>query len=234
MNENMNETKNNTIFHNLKFQNTIRILTAFSFLLFAAYQTFLSFMIDVNRVGRLIGVAIYFLISLASFLVFSDTYAVRTLRSILLVSGFLGLVVTRLFNAPIIIDFLNTGGTPGKMYFAVFLMSQLATIMLTIGYLILKTNRKPNATRTPVTVMMVIVIILFIVFLILEVVLILKYHMLIDLGVRLTLLGRVLFCGGFAGTALGLILPAPKIEEKPRMGHYVYSDSNKDEIDLVL
>ena len=61
-----------SLLYNNKFQFFIRLLTALSFGLFAAYQVYLTLQIEENRIGRLIGIPLYLVLTIASFLMFAD------------------------------------------------------------------------------------------------------------------------------------------------------------------
>ena len=76
-----------SLLYNNKFQFFIRLLTALSFGLFAAYQIFLTLQIEENRIGRLIGIPFYLVLTIASFLMFADNRKAGIARTILFVGG---------------------------------------------------------------------------------------------------------------------------------------------------
>ena len=88
-----------------------------------------------------------------------------------------------------------------------------------------------------INTLMTIAIVLFALNFILECVLMIKYRMNIEQSLKLTLISRVLYFVGFAGTAFCFMLPAPKRKRKePKAGRFIYSDKEdgEDDIDLVI
>lgn len=186
----------------------IRVITAVSFLLFTAYQAFLLVKLPLLREGRLIGIGIYVFITAASFLALVHFSRIRVLRSVLLLVGLLTLFVMRLLNAPGYVAMLTYSiNVPSVLNFAVYVVSQLCTLMLVVYYLVFRTNNKMKSKLKVSRVLMTIVIVLYALNLVMECILILKYRMNIEYGRILTSLSRVLFFIGYVGTAVNFMLP---------------------------
>lgn len=212
----------------------VRLFTALSFLLFTAYQVYLAVNIEENRVGRLIGVSLYALITLASFFAFSEKRAFRVTRSILLVFSLMSLFVIRLFNLPALFRSLQNANATAALNFLIYFCSQLGTVVLLVGYLIHKSKMEEKPKRITTIVMMSIVIGLYVACLSMESILMIVYRFNIDLSLKFTLVSRLLYCFGFVGTAVGIMMPAPKIKQEHKPGRYIYSDDDEEEIDLVI
>ena len=223
-----------SILRNRKVQFVFRLVTALSFTLFTAYQIFLAINIDTSRIGRLIGIGFYLLLIVASFLDFSEQYRVWIVHSVLLVAGLILLFGMRLLNAPDIFGYLNFANPVSVLYFAVYILSQLGTLVLVEGYLMLNDYMKRRKRRKLTVILMSVTIALYALCFIMECVLLLKYRMNIDLGLKSTLLSRGLYFLGFAGTAFCFMLPAPHKGSKVKEGEFVNSNGDDDKIDIII
>lgn len=228
----------NSILNNKKFQLTVRLITAVSFTLFVVYQILLVIQIEENRIGRLIGIGMYLLITVASYLDFSDRYGVWIAHSIVFVAGLLLLFIMRMFNLIDMIGQLDFSSIPSILNCLVYIFSQLGILVLVAGYLVLKNDLTQRQTRKLETVLMTIVIVLFVLCFICECVLLIVYHLNIDIRIRYTLPGRVLYCLGYVGSAISLLLPAPEREideeEEQNSGQILYSDDDSKEVDVII
>lgn len=192
-------------------QHVIKWIVALSFALFTFYQIILAIAIETNKVGRLIGIVFYLLLTLASFFVFSHEKKVKNVRSVLLVAGLLLLFVMRLLNVSSVFVNLDFGYAPSVLYCLVYVLSQLGALILPVGYLMtFRTDLTENEERKLMHVLMSVVIALYGVCFIIECVLLVKYGYNIDLDLKFTLISRVLYFLSFAGTAFCLMLPPPK------------------------
>ena len=223
-----------SLIYNDKFQFFIRLLTAISFALFTAYRIYLTFQIDTARVNRLIAIACYLLITIASFLMFANNRKAATARTILFVVGLLFLVFYRLLNIPVLFGKLSLSDPVSVLNCAVYVLSQLGSIGLVVYYVTLRTNEDFGKMHTLRKVLSFIIVALFLACLIMELVLITKYQVNIDTSRKLTILSRFLYFFGYAGTAICLMLPALLVEVQHKPGEFVYSEEDDDEIDLVM
>lgn len=223
-----------SLIYNDKFQLFTRLLTAISFGLFTAYQIYLTIQIETARFGRLIGVFCYLLITIASFLMFADNRKAATARTILFVGAMLFLVFYRLLSIPGLFGRLSMSDPVSVMSCAVYVLSQLGSIGLVVYYVTLRTNEDFGKMQTLRKVLSFIIAAFYLACLIMELVLITKYHENIELSMKLTLLSRFLYFFGFGGTAICLMLPALLVEVQHKIGEFVYSEEDDDEIDLVM
>ena len=223
-----------SILTNRKVQLAFRLVTALSFTLFTAYQIFLAINIETNRSGRLIGIVFYLMLTVASFLDFTEKYSVWIAHSVLMVAGLLLLFGIRLFNASAVFEYLDFANPASVLYSAVYIFSQLGTLLLVAGYLILTVDLTQSQMQKLTVVLMSVAIALYALCFIMECVLMIGYRMNIDLGLKSTLFSRLLYFLGFAGTAFCFMLPAPNIESKVEEGKFVYSNGDDDEIDIVI
>lgn len=200
----------------LIYGTAINIITAVMFTLFTAYQIYLAVQIDAQRAGRLMGIILYLFITAASFFAIVQKPGLRIVRSVLLIAGLLLLFAARLFNVPAIFGRLDFADTPSVLNCAVYVFSQLGTIIFAVYYLFFRHNKRINSKRKLVVLLMTFVIILYVAVLIMECVLILKYRVNIDLSGKYTVLGRLLYCAGFVGMAVSFMLPievfSPSVE----------------------
>lgn len=212
----------------------LRLLTATSFALFTLYQIVLSVQIDTNRLGRMFGIGLYLLITVASFLDLSEKYSVWMVHSVLLVTGLLLLFAMRLINLPSMIGSMKPSDPASVLNGIVYILSQIGTLVLAGGYLMLRADLEPKQMRRLEIVLMIVAIVLYVSCYVMECVLLIKYRVNIDLSRKMTLISRTLFYFGYIGTSINFILPAPKRNEKKRPGEFYYSDDDEDEIDLVI
>ena len=221
-----------SIFTNKTVQKIIRLIPALAFTFFTAYQIILAIFYDVSRFGRVIGIVFYLLLTVAAYLDFSEKNTVWVAHSILLITGLILLFAMRLLNISAILESLSSGHPAIVMYFVVYILTQLGTLVLIAGYLTLSADITERIKQRALIILMTVAIVMFAAVLVLECILMLKYGMNIEISLKVTLVSRVMF---FLGIACSLMLPAPdKKPSEPQEGQYVYSDDNEDEIDLVL
>ena len=224
-----------SIFKNRTVQTVIRLVPAISFTLFTLYQVFLAIFYDASRVGRVIGIAFYLMITIASYLDFSEKSSVWVAHSILLVTGLILLFAMKLLNIPSVFGVLDFDSPATVLYCGVYIFSQLGTLVLIAGYLLLRTDLSERRMQIVMTILMSIAIVLFLLVFIFECILMLKYRLYIEISLKLTFISRALYFLGFAGSALSLMLPAPKkAPEESEERQYIYADDNEEEIDLIL
>ena len=120
---------------------TVRILTGLSFLLFIAYQLFLMMQLPEQRFGRLIGIILYLFITVASFFALSHNRVIRVLRSVFFLSGFIALFLIKLLNLFPLFGSLDFSNTPSVLNCAVYVATQIGTLIFVLYYLIIRTNK---------------------------------------------------------------------------------------------
>lgn len=223
-----------SLIYNDKFQLFIRLLTAISFALFTAHQTYLTVQIETARYGRLVAVICYLLITIASFLMFADNRKAANARTILFVAGMLILVFYKLLNIPALFGKLSMSDPVSVLNCAVYVCAQLGSIGLVVYYITLRTNEDFGKMQTLRKVLSFIIVALFLALLIMDLVLITKYRANINLSVKLTVISRFLYFFSYAGTAICLMLPALLVEVQHKPGEFIYSEEDDDEIDLVI
>ena len=226
-----------SIFRNRAFQTIFKLITALSFTLFTAYQIYLAVNIETNRVGRLIGIVFYLLLTVAAYLSFSEKDSVWTAHSALTVAGLVLLFAMRLMNIGTVFGNLSFSKPATVLNVAIYFLSQLGTLVLVAGYIMQRADLTRRQMTILINTLMTIAIVLFTLHFILECVLMIKYRMNIEQSLKLTLVSRVLYYFGFAGTACCFMLPAPKRKRKePKAGRFIYSDKEdgEDDIDLVI
>lgn len=223
-----------SLLYNNKFQFFIRLLTALSFGLFAAYQIYLTFQIQENRIGRLIGIPFYLVLTIASFLMFADNRKAGIARTILFVGGMTLLVFVKLINIPALFGKANPSDPPSVMNCVVYVLSQLGAICLVVYYITLRSSDEFRKKQTLRVVLSLIISALYLACLVMELIMLLKYRANIDLGLKLTALSRFFYFFGFAGTAVCLMLPALLVEVEHKTGEFVFSEEDDDDIDLII
>lgn len=223
-----------SLLYNNKFQFFIRLLTALSFGLFAAYQIYLTFQIQENRIGRLIGIPFYLVLTIASFLMFADNRKAGIARTILFVGGMTLLVFVKLINIPALFGKVNPSDPPSVMNCVVYVLSQLGAICLVVYYITLRSSDEFRKKQTLRVVLSLIISALYLACLVMELIMLLKYRANIDLGLKLTALSRFFYFFGFAGTAVCLMLPALLVEVEHKTGEFVFSEEDDDDIDLII
>ena len=214
----------------IKLGIAINIITAVMFTFFTAYQIYLLIQIDTQRNGRLIGIIFYLFITAASFFALVHKTELRIARSVLLIAGLLLLFGIKLFNASAIFGSLDFANAPSVLRCAVYVVSQLGTIMLAVYYLFFRHNKKINSKRKLIVALMAFVIVLYVSVLIMECVLIMNYRVNIDLTRKYTVIGRLLYCFGFVGFMLpirGLIDPEDMQKQAADEDDLVFSNSEK-------
>ena len=227
---------NESFLQNKTVQIIFRLITALAFALFTAYQIYLAVNIDTNRFGRLIGIAFYLMITVASFLDLSENDKVWMAHSVLLVVGLVLLFAMRLLSIGTVFSGLSFSNPSSVLNVAVYVLSQLGTLVLIAGYPAARADLTEKQMKRLIVTLMMIAIAIFTLHFILECVLMIQYRMNIEQSLKYTLISRVLYFIGFAGTAFCFMLPAPKRVHKAKPGQFIYSDEEDgdDEIDLVI
>ena len=193
---------------------TVRILTGLSFLLFIAYQLFLMMQLPEQRFGRLIGIILYLFITVASFFALSHNRVIRVLRSVFFLSGFIALFLIKLLNLFPLFGSLDFSNTPSVLNCAVYVATQIGTLIFVLYYLIIRTNKKIKNKKKITAVLMFFVIALYVSTLLMECVMIIKYRVNIDLSGLSTVITRFIYFFGFVGTvAFAVVAGAAQIKD---------------------
>ena len=233
---------NNSFLRNRTVQRVIKWIAALSFALFTFYQIILAIIIEETRFGRLIGVAFYLIITVAAFIglvrkrYLSDAKRekIENAQSVLMIIGLLLLFITRLLSVVTVFGNLSFADPASVFYAASYILSQLGTLVLVAGYITaLKYDLTEREMKKFKTIWMSIAIVLYALCFIAECVMLIKYRFNIDLSLLFTLISRIWYFFGFAGSAFCVILPEPRVR-KHKSGSFYYSEDDEDEVDLVM
>ena len=227
---------NNIILTNKTVQAVIKWIVALSFALFTFNQIILAIAVETSRFGRLVGIAFYLMITVASFLDFSEKFSVWVVHSVMLVIGLSLLFVTRLLSIGTIFGYLSFDNPVSVFVAAAYILSQLGSVVIIFGHIMLRSELTDRQLRTLSVVLMCAAIALYTLCFIADCITLIKYRFNIDLNLKFALISRLWFFLGYAGTALCFILPAPKKEIETTESQFIYSDKEDgdDKIDLVL
>lgn len=233
---------NHEFMRNRTVQLVIKWIVALSFALFTFYQIILAIVIDASRVGRLIGIAFYTLITVASFLGLSQKpqsgkskiERIEIAQMILLVTGLTLLFIMRLLSVVTVFGNLNFAYPATVLYTASYILSQLGTLVIISGHFVLLTKLREQTMMKVENTLMSVAIVLYALCFIAEGVMMIKYRYMVDLNLTFTLISRVWYFLGFAGTAFCFMLPAPRERRKHQSSEFYYSEDAEDEIDLIL
>ena len=191
-----------------KLKNKLSIAAGILFAVFMAYHVVLLFGIPNNQIGRLIGIGIFFFLTVASFFALLPGSGIRLVRSLLIVTALSVNIIMRLFNAYGIFSELDLSYLPTVLNCAVYVFSELALLILLLHYLIIRHNKRFKPKRALSVVPMSVVIALLFLNLAMECVLLIKFHLNIDLSIITTLFSRFVYFSAFAVTAVSFMLPA--------------------------
>lgn len=198
------------VLSNRKLQSFVRWTTALSFALFTAYQLYVSHT-EIYRLGRLIAVCIYLAITVASFLAFSASLRWQNIRSLLMLINLSLLFLIRLLKIPALIQLLYQADILTALNVAAYVLPQLGTVLLVLMCL----NRRSPFMRFKTTVPFVpVLIVIYVLCFAAECVMMVRYGMNVELGLKLTLFSRLMYFGGFSGTAFSFLFNDPI---KPRL-----------------
>ena len=225
---------NDSILYNNKFQLFIRLLTTLSFGLYTVYQVYMTVMIEASRYGRMITDIIMLVLTISSILMFFDNRKAATARTILFVIGMFALLFVKMINIPFLFGNLDPSEPVSVMNCIVFVLSEVGAIGLLVYYITLMSSSEFRKKQVLRVVLSIIIALFYVACLVMELIMITKYRANIDTSFKLTVLSRFLYCFGFGGTALCLMLPALMVEVQHKTGEFVYSEDNDDEIDLVM
>ena len=226
-----------SILKNYKLQIVFRFLTALAFALFTFYQFILLFALDVSKFGRLLGIICFLMITVSSFLTFSQkkkNKKVLTFSSVLFVAGLFLFFFIKLINVPALFGMLDFAYPYTVLNCLAFIFAEAGIVTLAVFYLTTRKDRDTAEKRKSTKIMMSIVIALYVACLITECVMLIVYRVNNELSLKVTLISKLVYCFGFVGTAIGFMLPAPTVEEEVKSGEFVYSEDVDDEIDLVM
>lgn len=233
---------NNSFLRNSTVQRVIKWIAALSFALFTFYQIILAIIIEETRYGRLIGIVFYLVLTVAAFLglikkrYLSDAQIekVQNTQAVLMIIGLLLLFITRLLSVVTVFGNLSFANPASVFYAASYILSQLGTLVLVVGYITaLRYDLTENEMKKFKTIWMSIAIVLYALCFIAECVMLIKYRFNIDLSLTFTVISRIWYFLGFAGSAFCVILPEPS-EGNYNTGSFYYSEDDEDEVDLVM
>ena len=203
------------------------------FALFTLYQITLVFQIADNRFGRLIGIGFFAVITVASFLNLSDSNGMWNGHFFLLVTTLILLFAYKIVNLADYLNHLKLYDIIFVLKFSTYILSQLGVLVLVAGYMLIRTKMEQWQVQKIENILMSIVILLFVANFVIECVLLIQYHINIDIRTRYTLMSRVFYCLGFVGTAFGFLLPIPK-ERRHGRSHHSYSENDDGEVDFLV
>ena len=248
--------KSNAVYK--KIRNGINLFAAVIFTLYIAYQFYLLFQMDTNKVGRILGLCFFAFIAIASYFSLIPLPPFRLARAALLIAGLSFNFIFKMLSADRYFYNIDFSNIPSVLNCAIFVFSQAALFILLLYYVIFRHNVKLNSNRKTVVALMITAIALYVLCLIMECVMILNYNLNIDSSIELTLLSRFLYCIGFVSIAVSFMIPVSEIDDalnpyinpendvndldlvmspdhKPHIQkHYVSQQNDKDDIDLVL
>ena len=194
----------------------LKLIPALMFSLYTVYHIILLAHLagtdaNANLSGRITGIVIVLIISVASWLAFIPKRSIRTVRTIML-SGALALTfILKIFNAEGIFKRLDFANIPSVLNCAVYILSQLAVLILLIYYILFRHNKKLEKMRKLIIALLSAAAILYALCLIMECVMLIKYRVNIDLSLKYTLASRFLYYFGFIGMAVSFMRPRDKI-----------------------
>ena len=184
--------------------------TALLFTLFTAYQVYLLVVLKTNwenRVGRLSGIILFIFISVSTVFAIIPRPVFRVLSSVLLIVGLSLNIIFKLTNAIAVFERLNFAVIPSVLNCAVYVGSQVAAFVLLLYFVVFRRREKVGAKRILAVVLMSFVIALYVVCLVSECILLIKYRIYIDLGLKSTVASRFCYYFAFIGMAVGFMLP---------------------------
>ena len=234
---------NNSFLRNSTVQRVIKWIVALSFALFTFYQIILAIIIEETRFGRLIGVAFYLIITIAAFIGLTKKSGksktkrnrIQTAQTVLMIIGLLLLFITRLLSVVTVFGNLNFAYPATVLYAATYILSQLGTLVLVVGYITtLKNNLTEREMKKFKTIWMSIAIVLYALCFIAECVMLIKYRFNIDLSLTFTVISRIWYFLGFAGSAFCVILPEPRGRRKHKSSEFYYSEDDEDDVEFVV
>lgn len=191
----------------------LKLIPALMFSLYTVYHIILLAQLagtdaNANLSGRITGIVIVLIISVASWLAFIPKRSIRTVRMIML-SGALALTfILKIFNAEGIFKRLDFANIPSVLNCAVYILSQLAVLILLIYYILFRHNKKLKKMRKLIIALLSAAAILYALCLIMECVMLIKYRVNIDLSLKFTLASRFLYYFGFIGMAVSFMRPS--------------------------
>ncbi len=224
---------NNSFLKNRKFQFTIRLFTALCFALLTAYQIFAAIKTDESRGGRIILIVLFTAITVASFFVLSRKPAIRTARSVILVTALFLIFVIKLVDLNYYFSRLDISYKPSILFFAKYVFEQIGVLVLVVEYLIARSKIKLGIRVKITTVLMIVAIVLYTLCLATECLLMFRYRLYIEINLKTMLLSRLCFYFGFVCSAICWRLPAP-YKRKDAEEEEIYPEKDENEIDFVL
>ncbi|MBQ9680265.1 MAG: hypothetical protein IJV48_06245 [Ruminococcus sp.] len=189
---------------------------------------------ETNRLGRLIGLPFYLVLTVASFLMFADNRKAAAARTILFLGGMILLFFVKLINIPFLFGNLKASDTASVLNCVVYVLSQLGAIALVFYFITLRSSEEFRKKQTLKVVLSSIIVVFYLACLIMECIMLIKYRANIEMSLKLTFLSRFLYFFGFAGTAVCLMLPALLVAVDHKIGEFVFSEEDDNEIDLVI
>lgn len=199
---------------NIRMRKIANLVTALMFTALTLYHIFLLLFKNQARTGRLLVIASFAVIAVASYFALVPRSGLATARTALLIAGLLFNFIIRLFNANAMFRMLDFSNVPTVLNFAVYVFSQTAEIILLLYYMIFRHNKKLSKKRALGCSLMSLVILLYLSCLIMECVLLIKYGWNIDLSLKYTLVSRFVYFLGFSGIAVNCMIPVPQFSSE--------------------
>lgn len=188
----------------------IKWFTAVSFALYTVYRVILLMQSDRDIFIGVAGVIVFVIITVASFFALLHRGILRRLRSSLLTAGLVMNAILLLSNVTELFGSLNSADTATVLRFAVFVCSELSMLILLLYYLLIRQRSGASRKRSQTVGLMSGVIVLLVVSFVMECVLMLQYGEGVQMSLAGSVAGRLLYCLGFVGTAIGFMLPVAK------------------------
>ena len=188
----------------------IKWLTAVIFALFTVYRGLLLLQPDRDIIIGAAGVIVFLCITAASFFALAHRGILRRLRSSLLTAGLAMNAILLLSNAVEIFGNLNMSDMKTVLRFAVLVCSELSMLILLLYYRFIRRRSGMSHKRAQTIRLMAAVIVLLVLSFVMECVLMLQYGEGDETSLMGSVAGRLLYCLGFVGTAVGFMLPGAK------------------------
>ncbi len=184
--------------------------TAVIFALFTVYRGLLLLQPDRDIIIGAAGVIVFLCITAASFFALAHRGILRRLRSSLLTAGLAMNAILLLSNAVEIFGNLNMSDMTTVLRFAVLVCSELSMLILLLYYQFIRRRSGMSHKRAQTIRLMAAVIVLLVLSFVMECVLMLQYGEGVETSLMGSVAGRLLYCLGFVGTAVGFMLPGAK------------------------
>ena len=208
--------------------------TAVIFALFTVYRGLLLLQPDRDIIIGAAGVIVFLCITAASFFALAHRGILRRLRSSLLTAGLAMNAILLLSNAVEIFGNLNMSDMTTVLRFAVLVCSELSMLILLLYYRFIRRRSGMSHKRAQTIRLMAAVIVLLVLSFVMECVLMLQYGEGVETSLMGSVAGRLLYCLGFVGTAVGFMLPGAKKRPREEDDPAVEKDTFYGEVKYVM